>query len=245
MSGVDITRDGALVRIAMNRPEKKNALTHVMYFAMAEAIEAAGEDGSVGAILFEGEGGNFTAGNDLSDFLETPPTDETAPAFRFILALAQTDVPLVAAVDGVAVGVGATMLLHCDYVVCERAAMLRMPFIDLGLVPEAASSLLLPRMIGHARAAELLMAGEPIDGLRAHELGIVNEVCAPGVLKAAALQRARSFAAKPVDAMRATKALMKPDRDQIIEHMNDEFAEFSLRLQSQDCRRAISRFLDK
>ena len=158
---VIIERADRVLRVRLNRPEKKNALTEAMYAAMANAIEAAEHDDSLRVLLFTGTEGCFTAGNDLGDFLERPPHGKTAPVFRFVTALARSTLPMIAAVDGVAIGVGTTLLLHCDYVLATPGARFHMPFVDLGLVPEAGSTYLLPRLLGHAKAAELLLLTRP------------------------------------------------------------------------------------
>jgi enoyl-CoA hydratase/carnithine racemase len=159
---VNVARDGEVLVIRLNRPDKKNAMTRAMYDAVVEAFESAYRD-KLGAVLLTGSGGSFLAGNDIADFLAAAERPDEFAAFRFITALARLDTPLVAAVEGVAVGVGATLLLHCDLAYAAPNAMFRMPFVDLGLVPEAASSLLLPRRIGLAKASELLLLGEPFD----------------------------------------------------------------------------------
>ncbi|MEK9968798.1 MAG: enoyl-CoA hydratase, partial [Ferrovibrio sp.] len=167
--------DGILT-ITFNRPDKKNALTSAMYATLADTLEAAETDPGVRAILFAGNGGAFTAGNDLQDFLNNPPQGENSPVFRFLRAISTTGKPLVAAVTGAAVGVGTTMLLHCDLVYVGAGAKLSLPFVNLALVPEAASSLLLPAMIGHHRAAELILLGEPFDADTAKAYGIANAI---------------------------------------------------------------------
>src|SRR5579859_2852641 len=169
------TSDGAC-EIAMARPQRKNALTLAMYAAMTEALEAAGRDDAVRAVLIRGEGGSFTSGNDLGDFMQSPPTDENSPVLRFLAKLSAFDKPLVAAVEGHAIGIGTTMLLHCDLVYAAPSARFQLPFVNLALVPEAASSFLLPRLAGHVHAAELLFFGEPFDAATARDLGIVNAV---------------------------------------------------------------------
>ena len=173
---VVLRRHGAVAEIRLNRPEKRNALTRAMYAAMAEALAAAEADAGVRCHLISGEGASFTAGNDLADFMTAPSLDPDTPVMRFLAALSGAAKPVVAAVQGHAVGIGTTMLLHCDLVVLAEDAVLRMPFVELGLVPEAAASLILPRLLGHPRAAELLMLAEPLPAARALAWGLANRV---------------------------------------------------------------------
>ena len=242
---IKIDNDAGVLRLIMNRPDKKNALTQEMYGAMADAMAAAEEDLSVRVILFTGADGNFTAGNDLNDFRNNPPRGPDAPVFRFITGLAKSTVPMIAAVDGFAIGVGTTMLLHCDMVFLAEDAQLQMPFVDLGLVPEAGSSYLLPKLMGHARAAELVMTGKMIDSQRACDLGIANQVCATGETHNMALATARTLAAKPPRGLRMTKALLKSDRDKVVAQLERESAEFSKRLVSDECKEALTAFAEK
>ncbi len=244
-TNITISRDQGIMRIVMNRPEKKNALTMAMYAAMADAFgEARGSD-DIRVLVIEGSDGCFSAGNDLRDFLEQPPDDQNAPVLRFLRELVHCEVPLVAAVDGDAVGIGTTMLLHCDFVLATPRARLHLPFVNLGLLPEAGSTYLLPRLVGHARAAELLMLGEPFDGARARDLGIVNVLCEPGALSGEAMALAGKLAAKPVQALRATKALLLQDRDAIRRHVDLELARFQELLQTRECKAALKAFLDR
>ncbi len=237
--------DEHVVQIRFNRPDKKNAITTAMYDAMADALEAAERDRSVRAVLFLGGAGCFTAGNDLNDFRERPPSDEGSPAFRFIKALARATVPLIAAVDGVAIGIGTTMLLHCDVVLASEAARFQMPFVNLGLVPEAGSTYLLPRMLGHARAADLVLRARPFDAATAMELGFVTEICPAAEIEATALAIARDIAAKPPAAMRRTKALLKSDRAAVEARIGAEVAEYAERLASAELKEAVAAFLEK
>src|SRR5512141_1138899 len=169
------TKDG-IARIEIDRPEKKNALTAAMYQALADAIKAAEADARVRVLLIHGKTDLFTAGNDLQDFLDNPPRDDNRPVFQFLYGISQAQKPIVAAVAGAAVGIGTTMLLHCDLVYAAPNARLQLPFVNLGLVPEAGSSLLLPALAGYQRAAELLLLGEPFDAHKAKEIGLVTEV---------------------------------------------------------------------
>jgi enoyl-CoA hydratase/carnithine racemase len=233
-------------RIEMARPEKKNALTAAMYQRMADALAEAEADPAVRVILISGTGGNFTAGNDLHDFLEKPPMDESAPVFRFINGFAGLQKPFVAAVEGVAVGVGTTMLLHCDLVYAGAGARFALPFANLGLTPEAASSLLLPLRAGHARAAEMLMLGEPFSAQRALEVGIVNAVLPDAQVLDHARERCRQLTAQPAASLRLTKQLMKRAQQALInETMTFEADVFKQRLVSAEAREAFAAFFDK
>ncbi|MGQ3075860.1 MAG: enoyl-CoA hydratase [Ferrovibrionaceae bacterium] len=236
---------GGVMTLTFNRPDKKNALTSEMYAALADGFAAAEADPAVRVILLTGAGGAFTAGNDLQDFLARPPQGDEAPVSRFLRALATTSKPLVAAVQGVAVGVGTTMLLHCDLVYAGESARLSMPFVNLGLVPEAASSLLLPRLAGHQKAAELLMFGEPIDARAAREIGLVADVFDDAVLVAEVRARTAKLAAKAPEALRLTKRLMKAPKATVAEQMAEEGALFRERLHSAEAREAFTAFMEK
>ena len=232
--------------IEMARPEKKNALTAGMYRTMADALASAEADPAVRVILISGAGGNFTAGNDLADFLGTPPMDESAPVYRFIEGFAKLQKPFVAAVEGVAVGVGTTMLLHCDLVYAGSGARFALPFANLGLTPEAASSLLLPLCIGHARAAEMLMLGEAFSAQVALETGIVNAVLPDAQVLDHALERCRKLTTQPAASLRLTKQLMKrAQQGPINDTMRCEAEVFRQRLVSPDAREAFAAFFEK
>jgi enoyl-CoA hydratase/carnithine racemase len=231
--------------ITMNRLAKRNALTAAMYSTMAEALEQADSDTSVGAVLFLGGPGCFTSGNDVKDFLVNPPTGPESAVFRFLRALLACGAPLVAAVDGPAVGVGTTMLLHCDLVYATPAARLHLPFIDLGLVPEAGSSLLLPQTLGHRQAAEMLMLGTPIDGVRAAAIGLINAVVPADELSTVAAAAAAALAAKPRTALRHTKALMRANRPEVAAAMDRESTLFGELLRSPEAIAAFQAFLMK
>ncbi len=209
-----ITLQNNILRIQLNRPQKKNALTPAMYDSLREAIERANDDTSIRVITLTGSGDSFCAGNDLNSFLQDPGSDAAA---RFIKAIANAQAPIVAAVNGVAVGVGVTMLLHCDLVYAAEDAKFNFAFIDLGLLPEAASSYLLPRMLGYAGAAELLMLGEAFSAEKARECGIVNQVVAADALDALAQSKAEQLAAKPPEALRQTKMLLRRGNAKAVE----------------------------
>jgi enoyl-CoA hydratase/carnithine racemase len=239
-------KDGAVLTIRFNRPDKKNAFTVAMYEAMAAALADAERDAAVRVVLFTAAGDAFTAGNDLGDFMSKPPTDENSPVFRFLAALASATKPLVAAVDGLGVGIGLTLLLHCDLVYASERTKLRAPFVDLGLVPEAASSLLLPRLFGYQRAAEILLLGETIDAKRAYELGLVNAVVPAAELGAKALDACQKLAAKPPMALKLTKQLLKdPGHATVAERIRHEAVFFGKQLVSAEVKEAITAFFEK
>ena len=232
--------------VEIARPEKKNALTADMYRALADALAAAEADPAVRVILISGAGGNFTAGNDLADFLDHPPMDEDAPVFRFLNAFSTLQKPFVAAVEGVAVGVGTTVLLHCDLVYAGASARFALPFANLGLTPEAASSLLLPLRAGHARAAEMLMLGEVFSAQTALETGIVNAVLPDGQVLAHALERCRKLSTQPAASLRLTKQLMKRAQQALVrETMSTEADIFRQRLVSPEAKEAFAAFFEK
>jgi enoyl-CoA hydratase/carnithine racemase len=239
---VRVEHGDGVIHIHIVRPAKRNALTVAMYAAMAEAMAAAERDDSVRSVIFSGEGAHFCAGNDLADFLANASSDPDRPVLRFIRSLAQATKILIAAVQGKAVGIGTTMLLHCDFVFADETAELRMPFVDLALVPEAGSSLLVPALVGQRIAAELLLLGEPVNAARAVELGLVNRVVAPG----AALGEARAVAGrlrhKPAQALRATKTLMKSPTRDLNARIDEENAAFAAQLQTPELRGNIAAF---
>ena len=237
--------DGGVLTVRLNRPEKKNALTADMYAAMADALDRAGSDRNVKTVLFCGAGGVFTAGNDLGDFLNDPPTDPDAPVHRFVEAMVTTDVPIVAAVDGVAVGIGTTMLLHFEQVFATERCRFSLPFINLALVPEAGSSLLLAEACGYRNAAELLMLGEPFNGVQAKHYGIVSHLCEPADLESRATELARKLAAKPRDALRATKRLMRRPGEPLSRRIEMEMQQFAEMLAAPAAKEAFTAFLEK
>lgn len=236
--------NGVLI-VRMNRAEKKNALTNGMYSVMADAIERAASDRMVKVVLFTGSEGVFTAGNDLGDFLKNPPRGPEAPVNRFISNMVNTDVPIVAAVDGVAVGIGTTMLLHFDQVFATKRARFSLPFINLALVPEAGSSMLLAEACGYKKAAELLMLGEPFTGDVARECGIVSRLCEPEELMEQAMAMARKLAVKPREALRATKRLMRRSKEPLGKRVLAEGELFSHGLDSPEAKEAFTAFFEK
>lgn len=233
------------MEIRLQRPEKRNAITAAMYAALADALARAADEAAIRAVLISGEGEAFTAGNDLRDFLARPPQAEDGPVFRFLRAVATAPKPLVAAVQGAAVGIGVTMLLHCDLVVAAANARFSLPFVNLGLVPEAASSLLLPRLVGHQRAAEMLLLGEAFDAEAARACGLVNRVVAEGDLIDAARTLAGALAARPPEAVRLAKALLKGDGAAVAGRMAEENRHFRERLKSAELREAVAAFFEK
>jgi enoyl-CoA hydratase/carnithine racemase len=242
---VTTEQDQGVLIVRLQRAEKKNALTADMYTVMADAIERAGTDRSIKALLYTGSQGVFTAGNDLHDFLENPPTGPQSPVNRFIANMVSTDVPIVAAVDGPAVGIGTTMLLHFDQVFATDRAKFSLPFINLGLVPEAGSSMLLVEACGYRKAAELLMFGEPFTAQQALEYGIVSRLCQSDELMERALAAARSLAAKPREALRATKRLMRRPVEPLSQRVLAEGELFSRGLESPAAKEAMSAFFEK
>ena len=237
--------DGVL-RIEIDRPAKKNALTAAMYQALADAIDAAEKDDATRVLLLHGKPDVFTAGNDLQDFLEHPPRDESEPVFQFLLALNRAQKPIVAAVAGPAVGIGTTMLLHCDLVYAAPDARLQLPFVDLGLIPEAGSSLLLPLLAGYQRAAKLLLLGERFGAQEAMDIGLVTEVVPADELFATALAQAKKLAQKPAASLRLTKQLMKQSlRSAVEQRIRLEASYFKERLDSPEAKEAFSAFLEK
>ncbi len=237
-----VERDGPVAELRLARPGKRNAITTAMYSALADGLGAAHADEGVRAILISAEGSSFTAGNDLHDFLANPPQGPSSPVFRFLHGLAAATKPVVAAVQGQAVGIGTTMLLHCDLVVLADDARLRMPFVDLALVPEAASSLLVPRAIGHARAAELLMLGDAIDAVTALAWGLANRVVAAGSERAEALALAHRLADKPPTALALTKRLLRDDAAGVAARMDREGGHFADQLQTPELKGAVAAF---
>lgn len=244
--GIVVQHVDGICRIEMSRADKKNALTAAMYQSMADALASAEAESSVKVILICGAGGNFTAGNDLTDFLENPPMDESAPVFRFINGFATLQKPFVAAVEGVAIGVGTTMLLHADLVYAGASARFALPFANLGVTPEAASSLLLPLRAGYARAAEMLMLGEAFSAQTALDTGIINGVRPDGEVLSHTLERCRKLATQPSASIRLTKQLMKRSQHALIEEtMKKESEIFKKRLVSPEAKEAFAAFLEK
>jgi enoyl-CoA hydratase/carnithine racemase len=238
------TANGVLT-LRFNRPDKKNAILASMYAEAAQALKTADADASVRVVVITGSGDSFSAGNDLKDFIENPPMGADAPVFRFMHGLAAFSKPVVAAVNGVAVGIGTTVLLHCDFAYAVPNAKFQLPFVNLALVPEFASSLLLARFLGPRRAAELLMLGEPFGAETALEFGLLNAIVPADQLEAAVRAKAAALAAKPPAALRATKALLNADRDEIAKRIMLEAKVFGERLQSAELKEAVTAFFEK
>ncbi|RON33996.1 enoyl-CoA hydratase-related protein [Pseudomonas brassicacearum] len=244
---IQFERERGLLTLRLNRPDKKNALTRAMYSHLAEALKLADSDPEIKAVLITGTTECFTAGNDIADFIQQPPSNLDSPVFQFMLTLLECRKPVIAAVAGAAVGIGTTMLLHCDLVYVSRDARLRMPFVNLGLCPEFGSSLILPRLLGQAKAAELLLLGEGFSGEQAAQWGIATEALDSGE---AALTKAREMALRfeslPPEAVRISKQLMKaPDREQLRKAIEEESAQFTQRLRSPEAIAALTGFIKR
>ncbi|KJZ62510.1 enoyl-CoA hydratase-related protein [Pseudomonas fluorescens] len=240
-------RERGLLTLRLNRPDKKNALTRAMYSHLAEALKLADSDPEINAVLITGSAECFTAGNDIADFIQQPPTNLDSPVFQFMLTLLECRKPVIAAVAGAAVGIGTTMLLHCDLVYVSRDARLRMPFVNLGLCPEFGSSLLLPRLLGHAKAAELLLLGEGFSGEQAAQWGIATEALGSGEeALAKAREMALRFESLPSEAVRISKQLMKAaDREPLRKAIEEESVQFTQRLRSPEAIAALSAFIKR
>jgi len=239
-----VERKGDVLAITLARPDRRNAITVAMYAALADAFESAAGDDGLRLITLRGQGQDFTAGNDLGDFMAELPRDGSdIPVWRLLRALAKNQVPVVAAVHGNAVGIGTTMLFHCDFVIAEEGTRFLMPFVDLGLVPEAASSLILPRLAGRRRAARYLLLGEPFGPEEALDFGLVSHLAPAGQLDAIVDRVVEALRAKPAEALRLTQRLLRRgNSDELLERMELENGHFSERLTSTEVRDAISAF---
>ncbi|MES2188935.1 MAG: enoyl-CoA hydratase [Pseudomonadota bacterium] len=238
--------EAGVMTLTINRLDKKNSLTAAMYAAMADAIEAAQHDNSVRAFVIQGHETIFSAGNDISDFLNKPPSTSDAPVFRFLRGISTFTKPVVAAVCGPAVGIGTTMLLHCDLIYAGDNAAFSLPFVNLGLCPEAASSFLVPQLMGYPRAAEALLLGEPFRVESALEMGLINRIVPPGEANALAQQQARKLAGKPLSSLIETKRLMKKGNAGVIaERMAEEGASFGRMLTEPAAKEAFTAFMQK
>ena len=244
---VRVERKGAVLAIILARPERRNAITVAMYSALADAIDEASSDRSVRVITCLGEGQDFAAGNDLGDFLEAAPRiDEEIPVWRLLRTIATCKIPMVAAVHGNCVGIGTTMLLHCDLVVADENTRFSMPFVDLALVPEAASSLLFPRLAGRRRAARYLLLAEPFGAAEAETIGLISHIAPQGTLKSKLDEIVASLLAKPPEALRQTQKLLRHGgTEEIIERMKLESSLFADRLASSEVKEAITAFFEK
>jgi enoyl-CoA hydratase/carnithine racemase len=242
---VTVIDDGAVRIIRLNRPEKKNALTLAMYAEMTRALREAEEHEAIRCSLIAGVPGAFCAGNDIADFLNASSGGLDPRAHEFLRALAERQKPLVAAVDGIAVGVGTTMLFHCDHVVASTAATLSTPFLKLGLIPEAGSTLLAPMRMGYARAFSLLIMGRPLGAPEAKDAGIVNTIVDSAEVDATALKAAQEIAALPPKTLAVARMLMRGHLDEVLKQIDTEAAHFRDLLQSDEARTAFAAFLSR
>ena len=246
MNDIITERSGHILRIQLNRPEKKNAMTLAMYVTLADLFNAAANDDQIRVVLWYGAGDSFSAGNDIEDFLKKPPGPGESPQARLIQALINFDKPIVAAVQGAAIGGGTTMLTHCDFVFAGENAKFRMPFVDLAVVPEFGTSYSVPARIGYLRAAELILLGSRFDAKRAAELGLVTRVVPDQELLATATDTARELAEKAPAALQACKRLMRSStRDQLERAVKLENEEFSARVRSAEAKEAFTAFIEK
>jgi enoyl-CoA hydratase/carnithine racemase len=246
MSDILTTREGAVLTLRMNRAEKKNALTGAMYSALAEGLKSANADESVRAIVILGQPGIFCAGNDIKDFIAFAMGGGIGqPILDFLRALVANEKPLLAGVDGAAIGIGTTMILHCDYAIASPRAVFATPFVDLGLVPEAASSLIVPQLMGNRRAFEMLAMGVKFSAERARETGLVNQVVELDTLETVTREIAEAIAAKPREAVRIARKLIRGDQSAILARIDEEAKLFSERLMSKEARQAFEAFLAK
>jgi enoyl-CoA hydratase/carnithine racemase len=246
MSDILIERAGSILRVTLNRPAKKNAMTSSMYVTFAEILNDAAKNEEIRVVLWSGAGDSFSAGNDIEDFLKNPPGAGESPQAQLANALLNFDKPLVAAVQGVAIGGGTTLLTHCDFVYAGESAKFQLPFVNLGLVPEFGSSWSLPARSGHIRAAELILLGQPFDAKVAAEIGLVTRVVPDDKLLATATETSEKLAAKPPGALQACKRLMKhSQREQIAQAIKVENEEFASRVRSAEAKEAFTAFIEK
>jgi enoyl-CoA hydratase/carnithine racemase len=246
MSDIITERSGPILRIQLNRPATKNAMTSAMYITLAELFDGAATDGEIRVVLWHGAGDSFCAGNDIGDFLKNPPGAGESPQSRLMKALIHFEKPIVAAVHGAAIGGGTTMLTHCDFVYAGESAKFQMPFINLALVPEFGTSCTVPARIGYLRAAELILLGMPFDANRAAELGLVTRIVPDQNLLAIATETAQKLADKPPAALEACKRLMKRStREQLEQAVKFENEEFSACVRSPEAKEAFTAFLEK
>jgi enoyl-CoA hydratase/carnithine racemase len=243
---VRVEKSGGVLAITLARPERRNAITIDMYAALADAISGAFEDGQTRLISIRGEGQDFAAGNDLADFLKAQPREEEIPVWRLLRALAECEIPIVAAIHGNCVGIGTTMLLHCDLVIADDSARFSMPFVDLALVPEAASSMLFPRLAGRRRAARYLLLAEPFGAEEAQAIGLVSHRVPVGGLDATLGEIVAALLAKPAEALRLTQKLLRTGtQEEILGRMKLESSMFAERLESAEVKGAIAAFFAK
>jgi enoyl-CoA hydratase/carnithine racemase len=237
---------GSVLRVQLNRPAKKNAMTLAMYASLAEELDRADKNDDIRVVLVHGAGDSFTAGNDIADFVSHPPGPGDSPQTRFLDALIRFSKPLIAAVHGIAVGGGTTMLLHFDFIYAAESTRFQLPFINLALVPELASSYTMPAQLGYLRAAELIFLGEPFTAARANELGLVTAVVPDQNVWAKASEVAMNLSRKPAEALRTCKRLIKaPERESLNQAASHEIAEFAVRVRSAEAKEAFAAFLEK
>ncbi len=247
---IDVTVANGVKTLRMNRPEKKNALTNEMYHTLADEMIAADQDDNIGAVLFLGAGGAFTSGNDVGDFMkqatgQAPAEDGERGVARFLRQQVEGKTPLIAGVNGLAIGVGATMLFQCDLVYAADNAMIKTPFLDLGVVAENASSYLAPLIMGHQKAFEMLCLGEGFTAEQAYHAGFVNRVCSVDDVEDTALSAAKRLAAKPPRAMEITRGLLRSDPDKRAARMEEESGHFAAQLKSDEARNAFMAFMNR
>ena len=246
MSDILLHTDAGVMTLTFNRLDKKNSITAAMYAQLADGIEQARSDASVRVVVIQGHETIFSAGNDIGDFLNQPPSTQDSPVFRFLRGIATFEKPLIAAVAGPAVGIGTTLLFHCDLVYAGDNAAFSMPFVNLGLCPEAASSLLVPRMFGYHRAAEALLLGDPFFAEAAQEVGLVNRVLPPTEVNGYVQAQAKKLAAKPLSSLVETKRLMKGDQQAaVLAKMAEEGQSFGRMLREPAAREAFGAFVEK
>ena len=238
--------DAGVLTLTINRLDKKNSITSAMYSALADALDSANHDPAVRAVVIQGHETIFSAGNDIGDFLNKPPATSESPVFRFLRGISSFPKPVIASVCGPAVGIGTTLLLHCDLVYAGDNAAFSMPFVNLGLCPEAASSFLVPQLIGYVRAAEALLLGEPFTAESALEMGLINRIVPPAEANALAQRQALKLAGKPITSVMETKRLMKKGNAAMVaERMDEEGASFGRMLQEPAAREAFTAFMEK
>ncbi|MCA9839875.1 MAG: enoyl-CoA hydratase [Trueperaceae bacterium] len=241
-----VSQENRILKLQLNRPEKKNALTAEMYSKLAEELEQANTDPQTRVILLTGSGDSFSSGNDLNDFLQNPPQDGSSPVFRFLKAISTCEKPIVAAVNGIAIGIGTTMLLHCDLVYASETALFQLPFVNLALVPEAAASYLLPQKLGYQKAAELIYLSKKFGAAEAKELGLVNDSFTADALQDNGLRVATELSQKAPEALRLSKMLLKRGAAQVVaETMQTEGELFRQRLGSPEAQEVMQAFMQK
>ncbi|MFT5426521.1 MAG: enoyl-CoA hydratase/carnithine racemase [Gammaproteobacteria bacterium] len=243
---INIKNEDRIKFICINRPDKKNALDMAMYSALAQALQDADADKNIRVSYLTGVADAFCSGNDISDFLKNPPVDESSPVIKFINALINAEKPIVAAVNGIAVGIGTTMLLHCDLVYASDAAQFQLPFVNIGLCPEAGSTYILSTLIGHQKASELLLLGDRFSAEQAEQFGFVNKVVSESELETNAMKSAKRIAEQPPNATKVTKELMRSTmRAQIIDAKQRELASFIPMLDGAEAKEALTAFMEK